>query len=194
MRHASKQLRLQSCTQCEAVYSFACSWRQHSLRIEACRAPKHNSLVQSLPVKADGIRCVVSDKMDAQKLKELEDRAGEAERRVTALEQRSASSNSCQYQSSSPYSIQFVSAACSLHVVLADAPAGTLEVLHAIKAQLAKAKEQQLKLEASEAVLKQQNQQLQKRNGELEKQNEKHEYRIQHLKHWAQVKPEDASQ
>ena len=78
--------------------------------------------------------------------------------------------------------------------MVADAPAGTLEVLHAIKVQLAKAKEQQLKLEASEAVLKQQNQQLQRRNGELEKQNEKHEYRIQHLKHWAQVKPEGTSQ
>lgn len=138
----------------------------------------------------------MSDKMDAQKLKELEDRAGEAERRVTALEQRSASSNSSQYQSSSPYTIQHTSCIGSMFTpyVLAEAPAGTLEVLHAIKAQLAKAKEQQLKLEASEAVLKQQNQQLQRRNGELEKQNEKHEYRIEHLKHWAQVKPEGASQ
>lgn len=77
--------------------------------------------------------------------------------------------------------------------MLLGAPAGTIEVLHAIKVQLAKAKEQQLKLEASEATLKQQNQRLQKRNAELEKQNDKHEYRILHLKHWAQVKPEAAS-
>lgn len=60
-------------------------------------------------------------------------------------------------------------------------------MLHNIKAQLLKAKEQQLHLEASEAKLRQQNKELQIKNIELQKQNDKHAYRIDHLKKWAAV-------
>ena len=121
---------------------------------------------------------------DAQKLEELKRRADEADRRVTALEQNGAASKAC------PAVHDDHSCSNECRPTRAGAPPGTLEALHAIKAHLTKAKEQQLKLEASETALKQQNQELRTRNAELEKQNDKQAYRIEHLKHWAQVKPE----